>query len=255
MLALISPAKKLTFDTRDPSQKSTDPIFLKDTLELSKVTSKLSRADLRQMMKISDKLADLNYQRFQNFKENPIEGETKQAILAFAGDTYTGLDAPTLVSNDLKFAQDHLRILSGFYGLLRPLDMIQPYRLEMGRKLRTKRGETLYEFWGDKLANAIDEQLKGHKKATVINLASNEYFKAISGKTLKAPIINMIFKEEKAGQYKVIGLFAKRARGAMARYMIKNRIETPEDLKSFVKDGYTYQPSMSNDRDWVFTRP
>jgi uncharacterized protein len=254
MLAIVSPAKKLKFETRDPAIASSDPDFSKETNQLISVARKLTRADLRQMMKISDNLADLNYQRFQSFSKTPSENETKQAVMAFAGDTYTGLDANTLDKKDMSFAQDHLRILSGLYGLLKPLDEIQPYRLEMGRKLKTKKGETLYAFWGDTIANAIDQQLEGHKHPVVINLASNEYFKAAETKALQARVINMIFKEKKDDQYKIIGLFAKRARGAMARYMIKNRIEDPQKLKKFAEDGYKHQPSMSEGDNWVFTR-
>ncbi len=254
MLAVISPAKKLKFETRDPLIASSKPDFLSDTWQLAAITRKLTRADLRQMMKISDNLADLNYQRFQDFKKTPDITQTKQAVMAFAGDTYTGLDAESLDQDDLAFAQDHLRILSGLYGLLKPLDEIQPYRLEMGRKLHTKRGETLYAFWGDRIAKAIDQQLESHKHGVVINLASNEYFKAVDKKALRAPVINPVFKEYKNDQYKIIGLFAKRARGAMARFMIKHRIEAPEDLKDFAQDGYKYRPSMTQGNNWVFTR-
>ena len=225
-----------------------------DTNQLIAVARKLTRADLRQMMKISDKLADLNYQRFQTFSKTPAEHETKQAIMAFAGDTYTGLEADSLDKKDLAFAQNNLRILSGLYGLLKPNDLIQPYRLEMGRKLKTKRGETIYAFWGDRIAKALDQQLAGHKHPVVINLASNEYFKVAKTKALKAQVINMVFKEKKDDDYKIIGLFAKRARGAMARYMIQHQFENPKDLKEFSADGYKHRPEMSNDVDWVFTR-
>ncbi|MCP4934346.1 MAG: peroxide stress protein YaaA [bacterium] len=254
MLAIISPAKKLKFETRDPSLYTSQPVFPKDTKQLIAVARKLTRADLRQMMKISDNLAELNYQRFQTFSKSPNENETKQAIMAFAGDTYIGLGADTLTRKDLAFAQNNLLILSGLYGLLKPHDLIQPYRLEMGRKLKTKRGETIYAFWGDLIARQLDKQLKGHKHPVLINLASNEYFKAAKTKALKARIINMVFKEQKDGEHKIIGLFVKRARGAMARYMIQNGIETPEDLKKFAQDGYKYRPTMSDDDHWVFTR-
>ena len=254
MLALISPAKKLKFETRDPSMLSSTPVFTSETDQLIAVARKLTRADLRQMMKISDNLAELNYQRFQTFSKTPGENDTKQAVLAFAGDTYTGLDADTLDKKDLAFAQAHLRILSGLYGLLKPLDLIQPYRLEMGRKLKTKRGETIYAFWGDLIASELDNQLAGHKYPVVLNLASNEYFKAAKTKALRARVINMVFKEQKGDDYKIIGLFAKRARGAMARFMIKHRIENPADLKEFAKDGYKHRPEMSDDENWVFTR-
>ena len=254
MLAIISPAKKLKFETRDPSLDSSQPVFPKDTDQLISVARKLTRADLRQMMKISDNLADLNFQRFQTFSKSPNENETKQAVMAFAGDTYTGLEADTLTKKDLAFAQNNLLILSGLYGLLKPHDLIQPYRLEMGRKLKTKRGETIYAFWGDRIAKQLDHQLEGHKQPIIINLASNEYFKAAKTKALKARVINMVFKEQKGDEFKIIGLFAKRARGAMARYMIQNRIENPEKLKAFAQNGYKHRPAMSNDDHWVFTR-
>ncbi len=254
MLAIISPAKKLKFETRDSALVASQPVFPKDTNQLIAVARKLTRADLRQMMKISDKLADLNYQRFQTFRKSPNENETKQAVMAFAGDTYTGLEAETLSKKDLVFAQNNLLILSGLYGLLKPHDLIQPYRLEMGRKLKTKRGETIYAFWGDRIAKQLDKQLKGHKHPIIINLASNEYFKAAKTKALKSRVINMVFKEQKGDDLKIIGLFAKRARGAMARYMIQHRIERPDDLKKFAQDGYRHRPAMSDDDHWVFTR-
>ena len=254
MLAIISPAKKLKFETRDPMMVASQPVFPKDTNQLISVARKLTRADLRQMMKISDNLAELNYQRFQTFSKTPNENETKQAVMAFAGDTYTGLEADTLTKKDLAFAQNNLLILSGLYGLLKPHDLIQPYRLEMGRKLKTKRGETIYAFWGDRIAMQLDEQPKGHKNPVIINLASNEYFKAAKTKALQARVINIVFKEQKNGEHKIIGLFAKRARGAMARYLIQNRIENPEQLKNFAQDGYKYRSAMSDNDHWVFTR-
>ncbi len=254
MLAVISPAKKLKFDEPPVDLPVSEPEFLSDTHELASVCRKLTRADLRAMMKISDALADLNHQRFQTFSTSPSETQTRPAVLAFAGDTYTGLDAPSLDKADLNYAQDHLRILSGLYGLLRPLDLIQPYRLEMGRKLKTKRGETLYAFWGDRLAKALDARLANHKHPVLINLASHEYFRAVEAKALKARVITPVFKEFKNDQYKVIGLFAKRARGAMARYMIKHRLEDPQDLQRFAEDGYRFRPDMTTGDNWVFAR-
>lgn len=254
MLAVVSPAKKLNFSQPAIAHGRSTPVFLKQADELAKVAKKLTRADLRQLMHLSENLADLNYDRFQRFTPSPAEEATKQAALAFAGDTYAGLDAASLDQNDMAFAQNNFRILSGLYGLLRPLDAIQPYRLEMGRKLKTRRGETIYAFWGDRIANQLDKQLVGHKHPVVINLASNEYIKAASTKALKARVINMVFKEQKGDDYKIIGLFAKQARGAMARYMIQHRIEDPEKLKSFAEDGYKHRPALSDDDNWVFTR-
>ncbi len=254
MFAVVSPAKKLDFNRSTIEVESSIPVFTKQANQLAKVAKQLTRADLRQLMKLSENLADLNYDRFQRYTPTPSKDATRQAALAFAGDTYTGLDAATLDENDLNFAQDNFRILSGLYGLLRPLDSIQPYRLEMGRRLKNPKGEDLYDFWGSDVAGAIDEQLKEHKSKTVINLASNEYFKVIDRKALKAKVLNMVFKEERDGELKIISFFAKKARGAMARHVIKNRLETPQGLKDFTAGGYSYQPALSNDSDWVFTR-
>jgi len=254
MLAVVSPAKKLDFSQPVLALDSTTPVYTNKANQLAKVAKKLTRADLRQLMKLSENLADLNYDRFQRYTPTPPEDATKQAALAFAGDTYTGLDAATLDEDDLNFAQNNFRILSGLYGLLRPLDAIQPYRLEMGRRLKNPKGEDLYDFWGSDVAKALDQQLADHKSTTVINLASHEYFKVIDRQALKASVLNMIFKEERDGQLKIISFFAKKARGAMARHVIKNRLIEPEGLKDFTAGGYTYQPALSNDSDWVFTR-
>jgi len=254
MLAVVSPAKKLNFSQPAIAHGRSTPVFLKQADELAKVAKKLTRADLRQLMHLSENLADLNYDRFQRFTPSPAEEATKQAALAFAGDTYAGLDAASLDQNDMAFAQNNFRILSGLYGLLRPLDAIQPYRLEMGRKLTNPRGEDLYDFWGTSVAHALDEQLADHKSQTIINLASNEYFKVIDKKALKADVLNIVFKEERDGVLKIISFFAKKARGAMARHIIKNRLETPDGLKDFIAEGYAYQPALSTKTDWVFTR-
>lgn len=254
MLAVVSPAKKLNFDSVQIPLKGSNPVFRDKANELAAIAKKLTRSDLRQLMKLSESLADLNHERFQKFSGSPSEEMTKQAAFAFAGDTYTGLDAASLDVKDLAFAQDHFRILSGLYGLLRPLDRIQPYRLEMGRKLTNPKGEDLYDFWGSEISKALDGQLTGHKSKTVIRLASNEYAKAIDRKVLKADIIDVDFKEEREDQLKIIGIFAKRARGSMARFMIQNRVETPEGLKDFSADGYRFAPQLSTDSKYVFTR-
>jgi len=254
MLAIVSPAKKLNFDTPQIDIATTTPVFSKQANELAAVAKKLSRDDLRQMMKISDKLADLNYRRFQDFANNPNSDQTKQAVLAFAGDTYTGLDAASFDDEDLAFAQNHFRILSGLYGLLSPLDAIQPYRLEMGRKLKTKAGETLYDYWGSKVAELIDQQLADHKSKTVVNLASQEYFKVIDQTELNARVLNIIFKEQRGNDLKIISFLAKKARGSMARYIIKNRIIGTQALKDFNTGGYEFQSKMSDDNNWMFTR-
>ena len=254
MLAVVSPAKKLDFSRPVIEIESSTPVFKKQANQLAKVAKTLTRSDLRRLMQLSENLADLNYDRFQRYKPTPAKDATKQAALAFAGDTYTGLDAASFDENDLAFAQNNFRILSGLYGLLRPLDDIQAYRLEMGRKLKNPKGEDLYDFWGDSVSKALDAQLAEHKSKTVINLASNEYFKVIDRKALKAKVLNMVFKEERDGELKIISFFAKKARGSMARFIIKNRLETPEGMKDFTTGDYKYQPALSNDQDWVFTR-
>ncbi len=254
MLAVVSPAKKLNFDNAQSRFKSSVPVFVERANELAKIAKKLTCSDLRQMMKLSDRLADLNYERFQRFSDAPAADATRAAVFAFAGDTYTGLDAASFDADDINFAQGNFRILSGLYGLLRPLDAIQPYRLEMGRKLVNPQGEDLYDFWGVDISRALDEQLEGHSSKTIIKLASNEYFKVIDCKALKADVVGVDFKEERDGQLKIISIFAKRARGAMARYIIKNRIENPEQMKDFNVDGYSFEPQLSADDNYVFTR-
>jgi len=254
MLALISPAKKLDFDLECNTDNYTQPVFLKDTKSLVKTAKKLSSADLQKLMKISEKLGDLNHDRFQRFSTPFSLKNACPAVMAFRGDTYVGLDADSLSSDDLAYAQDHLGILSGLYGVLRPLDLMQAYRLEMGTKLNNERGEDLYDFWNDMIAKACNDVVKTHKDPTIISLASNEYIKAVKPKALEVPFITCHFKELKDGQPKTIGLFAKRARGAMARYMIQNRVETPKGLKKFKKDGYQFVDSLSDEQNYTFVR-
>ncbi len=254
MLSVISPAKKLDFETEPRSAEHTLPEFLDQSDILVKKARTLSRAELGRTMKLSDKLADLNYRRFQDFATPFTLANAKQAALVFNGDTYIGLDAATLDDADLEFAQDHLRILSGLYGLLRPLDLIQPYRLEMGARFLPPRGGNLYGFWDGRLTDAINKATAGQTDPSVINLASVEYFKAVHEDDLEAPVITPVFKEVKSGVAKVWGLFAKRARGAMARHIIKNRLQTPEDIKSFNWDGYAFRPELTEGNSWVFTR-
>ncbi len=254
MLAVISPAKKLNFETEPRSAEHTLPEFLDQSDILVEKARTLSRAELGRTMKLSDKLADLNYRRFQDYATPFTLANAKQAALLFNGDTYIGLDAQTLDDADMEFAQDHLRILSGLYGLLRPLDLIQPYRLEMGARFQPPRGGNLYGFWDGRLTDAINKATAGQKDPSVINLASAEYFKAVHEDELEAPVITPVFKEVKSGVAKVWGLFAKRARGAMARHIIKNRLQTPEDIKSFNWDGYVFRPELTEGNSWVFTR-
>jgi cytoplasmic iron level regulating protein YaaA (DUF328/UPF0246 family) len=255
MLALISPAKKLEFDTEAALPAYSQPALLDRAEKLVKSARKLSRTQLAGTMNLSDKLADLNYQRFRDFATPFDLSNAKQAALVFNGDTYIGLEAKTLSADDMAYAQEHLRILSGLYGILRPLDLIQPYRLEMGARFRAPGNTDLYGFWNGELAPAVNAALKGHKDKTVINLASNEYFKAVDAKQLAGPVITPVFKEVKDGEARVLGMFAKRARGAMARFMIKKRIETPDGLKKFKEGGYKFQAGLSDDTSWVFTRP
>jgi cytoplasmic iron level regulating protein YaaA (DUF328/UPF0246 family) len=255
MLALISPAKKLDFETDAALAAYSQPAFLDRTEKLVKSARKLSRAQLASTMNLSDKLAELNYQRFRDFTTPFDLCNAKQAALVFNGDTYVGLEAKSLSANDMTYAQEHLRILSGLYGILRPLDLIQPYRLEMGAKFRAPGNTDLYGFWNGQLAGAIDAAVAGHKDKTVVNLASNEYFKAVDAKKLNAPVITPVFKELKDGESRVIGVFAKHARGAMARFMIRKRIETPDGLKKFSDGGYKFRPGLSDEKTWVFTRP
>ncbi len=254
MLMVISPAKTLDFETAAKTKKSTVPDFLSQSEQLIDQLRVLSPSDISELMSISDKLGQLNFDRFLNW-HTPFDSENaKQAVLAFKGDVYTGLDAESFSSKDFSFAQKHLRMLSGLYGLLRPLDLIQPYRLEMGTKFVNEEGANLYKFWGNQLTEALNQQLKKNKSEVLVNLASNEYFKAVNSKELNADIITPVFKDFKNGKYKIISFYAKKARGLMSAYVIKNQIDNVDDLKKFDTDGYCYNSAMSSAREWVFTR-
>ena len=254
MLSLLSPAKKLNFIDPAPFDAHSLPDFLGDSEELIDQAQHLSRSEISQLMHISDTLAELNYQRFHDFKPPFNLGNAKQAAYAFMGDTYVGLDAANLSEEDFTWAQERVRILSGLYGLLRPLDLIQAYRLEMGCRFKNSRGNNLYDFWGESLTLGINKILKTHQTKVVIACASNEYFKAVKPKLLDGDLITPIFKEIKGGQAKTLGMFAKRARGALTRFMIENRIENPEGLKDFQTGGYQFRTDMSKGNNWVFTR-
>ena len=254
MLILLSPAKSLDFSPLTDPIQPTEPVLADDIAVLSKVTAGLSARKLKSLMDISDDLASLNRERFQAFSTAPAAEAVKPAVLAFNGDVYRGLDASSLARDDLDWAQDHLRILSGLYGVLRPLDALQPYRLEMGPALKTRRGSNLYQFWGDRIAKALNADLKT-PDPVVINLASKEYFSAVDRKALKARVITCDFKELKDGKARTLGFFAKNARGLMARFAIDNRIENPEGLKSFDSAGYSFDPALSKGDTWVFSRP
>jgi len=251
MLAVLSPAKSLDFTPAPEGIANTFPDFQDDANRLTRIAKKLSVEDLRKLMKISEDLAQLNVNRFKSFEKTSTDENSKQAALAFTGDTYQGLQAWGFDADDFTYAQDHLRILSGLYGLLRPLDRMQPYRLEMGSRLENKAGKSLYAYWGDRLAKTLDQIAQG---GTVINLASNEYFKAAGTKALKSPVITPEFREERGNELKMIGFYAKRARGSMARYMIENRVDQPEGLKDFDTDGYGFRADLSGETKWVFTR-
>ncbi|PCI44535.1 MAG: peroxide stress protein YaaA [Moraxellaceae bacterium] len=254
MLAVISPAKTLDFETKPQTKKFTQGEFLEDSQDLINVMRDYSPQQIAKLMSISDPLSTLNYGRFQDWATPFSLDNAKQALLAFKGDVYTGLEAESLSSKQLQFAQKHLRILSGLYGLLRPLDLIQPYRLEMGIKLENQRGKNLYQFWGDKITDELNQQLKKQKSTTLINLASNEYFKSIQKKKLDADIIVPAFKDYKNGDYKMISFFAKKARGAMCRYIIDENITEADNIKGFSWHGYGFNPTLSKGNTWVFTR-
>lgn len=254
MLALISPAKKLDAENDPPVTEYTTPQHLSHSQELVEGLRDLGRDRIKAMMKLSDSLADLNADRYKRYATPFTPNNAKQAIFMFRGDTYVGLDADTLDEDDLAYSQDHLRILSGLYGLLRPLDLMQPYRLEMGSKMPTERGEDLYDFWGTTLTDAINKATSGHENRAVVNLASNEYIKSIQPEGLVGPFVTCHFKEVKDGEPKTIGLYAKRARGMMARYMVKNRVEEVKGLRRFNEAGYAFREDLSTDADLVFVR-
>ncbi|SHJ50863.1 hypothetical protein SAMN04488028_101342 [Reichenbachiella agariperforans] len=253
MIALISPAKTLDFETKTVGEH-TFPRFPKETKELVSVLQQQSSADLKSLMSISENIADLNVGRYKGFKATHNEKNAKTCLHAFKGDVYLGLEAETLDHKALDFSQQHLRILSGLYGLLRPLDLIQPYRLEMGTRLVFDQHKNLYSYWDDKIVKMLHKDLKAQDDNVVINLASNEYFKAVDRKSLKAQVIDTEFKDHKNGQYKLISFFAKRARGLMARYIIDHQITNVEDLKAFDYDGYFFDPKDSTDTKLAFKR-
>jgi cytoplasmic iron level regulating protein YaaA (DUF328/UPF0246 family) len=254
MLAVISPAKTLDYDTPAPTERFTQPDFLDDSRQLMDPLRQLMPSDLARLMKLSDKLAALNVARFGQWQPNFTLDNAKQALFAFKGDVYTGLEASTLSLAQHDFAQQHLRILSGLYGLLRPLDLMMPYRLEMGTRLANSRGKDLYQFWGSIIANALNEALASQGDTILVNLASNEYFKAVDKKCLDATIVTPVFKDFKSGEYKVISFYAKKARGRMLRYIIEQQISQPERLCEFNWDGYTFCTSESSDSQLIFKR-
>ena len=250
---VISPAKTLDF-SGSPYPHFTQPSHLDDSQVLIDQLREYSVADIGKLMKISEKLSVLNQQRYEDFQTPFTLDNARQALFVFKGDVYKGIDIDHYTDDDLAFAQDHLRILSGLYGILRPLDLMQAYRLEMGTKLANTRGKNLYEFWGTHISEQLNGALEQQEQPWLVNLASNEYFKAIAPKALNAPVLNIAFKENKGGTYKVIGIHAKRARGRMVDFVIKNRIETPEPMKNFDVEGYDFNEDLSSANTWVFCR-
>lgn len=253
MLVVISPAKRLDWTERDVA--TTQPDMQEDAARLARTARNLTLGNLKDLMHLSDDLARLNRDRFAAFQDAPDAQMTRPAMLAFAGDTYQGLDAGTMTSPQVDYAQDHLRILSGLYGLLRPLDAIQPYRLEMGSRLRTRRGASLYDYWRDGIAKALNAQAEAVGTDILVNCASQEYFGAVPQKALTPRVITPVFMEDKGAGPKIVSFFAKRARGAMARHMIDNQVRDLDGLRNFDVDGYRYQPTLSDDQKLVFVRP
>jgi cytoplasmic iron level regulating protein YaaA (DUF328/UPF0246 family) len=253
MLTVISPAKKLDYSSTVEPQAHTQPELLSHAKELLKGLKTLSPQDVCALMGLSDKLGALNYERFQEWRTPFNQKNARQAVLAFKGDVYQGLDAQSMSAGELAWAQDNLRILSGLYGLLRPLDLMQPYRLEMSTKYSNARGNDLYKFWGNIITDEINKVLVG-KTPVLLNLASNEYFKSVQTKDIKGQIISPQFMDKKDDKYKIISFYAKKARGLMSAYIIKNKITDVEKIKGFDSDGYSYNAAMSEGDKWVFTR-
>lgn len=254
MLILLSPAKTLDFDTPAITEKATEPAFLEQSADLIDLLKQYSPDQLGKLMKLSPKLAELNTDRFQQWTLPFTKDNAKAAVFAFKGDVYTGLDADNLTEEQLEFAQQHVRILSGLYGLLKPLDLIQAYRLEMGTKLNNPKGKNLYEYWGDTLTLALNQEIEKSGSASVVNLASNEYFSAVNPKLLQAELITPVFKDEKNGQYKIISFYAKKARGMMARWMLENKLNSKDRLIDFDVAGYRFSEEDSKENNPVFKR-
>jgi len=254
MLILLSPAKTLDFETAPRTRQVTTPAFLDDSQKLVETLKKYKPKKLGKLMNLSDNLAQLNVERYESWATPFPDGVARPSIQAFRGDVYLGLDADTMSLNDIKRAQKHIRILSGLYGVLKPLDMMLPYRLEMGTALKTRRGKNLYEFWGTRITDSLNEELQAFSSPLVVNLASNEYFKSVKKPLLSAPLVEPVFKDEKEAGYKVISFFAKKARGAMARYLVENKATGVEDLYDFNGLGYKFNKKASSEGSPVFLR-
>jgi uncharacterized protein len=254
MLLLLSPSKTQDFITPPPIADYTLPRCLEQSAQLIKKLRNLSEVQIAALMDISPKLAKLNVERYADFTLPFTPSNAKQALLSFKGDVYTDIDVAHYTKEDFVFAQAHVRMLSGLYGLLRPLDLIQPYRLEMGVKLPVARKKDLYAFWGDRITALLNEELAAGQQDYVINLASKEYFSAVNPRKLIVPVITPVFKEAKQGEYKIVALYAKRARGTMTNFIIKHRIELPEHIKQFAENGYSFNSALSSSHEYVFTR-
>lgn len=252
MIVLLSPAKKLDFETPVPHPEQTKPLLLDKTNELALELKKLNSSDIGKLMKLSTNLSELNYSRFQSFKQGFNPDTSKQAAFAFNGDTYTGLDINSFSKSELKQAQKQIRILSGLYGILRPMDLIQPYRLEMGTKYKFQDFKNLYEYWGHEVTEQLNSEIKS--KTPIINCASNEYFGVIDEKKLKSEVITPVFKELRNGEFKIISFNAKKARGMMAAFVVKNKLQSPKDLESFDLDNYKFNKKLSTSTLPTFTR-
>lgn len=254
MLIVLSPAKTLDFESPTKANKTTEPDFIARSAELVATLRTMPPAQIGSLMSISDSLAQLNVARYASWSKKFTTDNSRPAMLAFDGDVYEGLDARSLSARQLDWAQKHLRILSGLYGVLRPLDLMQPYRLEMGTRLATKRGKDLYAFWGDQITEALNMSLNAAKAEVLVNLASEEYFKSVKPAKLDRPVITPVFEEWKGGGYKIVSFFAKRARGLMARYAIEHKLTKAEQLKDFDSEGYTFDAKFSNESRLVFRR-
>lgn len=254
MLAVISPAKTLDFECQLPSHRPTKPKHVGEASALITTLKKKTRPQLQELMKLSEKLADLNYERYRSWTPEASDDNARAALFAFRGDVYTGFELDEYSPDDLNYAQGHLRILSGLYGLLRPLDLIQPYRLEMGTSLKTTKGSNLYDFWGSQITVDLKAAIKKSESKILVNLASNEYFSAIDPDQLDAEVITPQFKQLKNGVYKFLSFYGKKARGMMSDFMIREQINSPEGLKDFSREGYSFNASLSEGNNWVFTR-
>nr|WP_318383067.1 peroxide stress protein YaaA [uncultured Enterobacter sp.] len=254
MLILISPAKTLDYQSELATTRFTQPVLLDHSQKLIKVARKLSAPQIKALMGISDKLADLNATRFHDWQPDFTPENARQAILAFKGDVYAGLQAETFSEADFDFAQQHLRMLSGLYGVLRPLDLMQPYRLEMGIRLETAKGKDLYQFWGDTITDTLNAELAAQGDSIVVNLASDEYFRSVKTAKLNGELVKPVFLDEKNGKFKVISFYAKKARGLMSRYIIQHRLRTVEQLTAFDVDGYVFDGEASGKGELVFKR-